>query len=222
MTNGLTIAGGALIAAAATCCAPALAQVPPSVRLAATVDVFGARIGMTRAALLAHTPATTIRGARCTTPLSDDPKLLFLECGLHKLTVDFTAAGKVWQLRASYDFTATPLAIEDARSALVARYGKPTVNVAGALTWLPPGTPAAKSDLCAGSAMLLSAAIELRGTPAAPATSLPSIDPGCLPIRTAILAGHAGHRGVIVEVQDARARLAELAPSPGNAAPKRR
>lgn len=210
--NGSKIVAGFLIAVAASS-APALAQVSPSTRLIATVDFFGARIGMNRAALLAHTPAAAILGNRCTTSPSDDPKLLVLECGLHTLTVDFTAAGTVWKLRASYDFTDTPLPIEDTRAALVARYGKPTsVNPAGGLTWLQPGTSKAKADLCAGGAMLLSAAIEQSGTPGAAAAPLPSINPGCMPIRTAILAQHAGHRGVIVEVQDARPRLAELAP----------
>ena len=222
MTSRSKIARALLIAAAAVGGAPALAQVPLSAPLAATVDFFGARIGMTRAELLAHTPATAIRGARCTTSPSEDPKLLFLECGPHKLTVDFTAAGKVWQLRASYDFTATLLVIKDARATLIGRYGKPTRNVAGTLAWLAPGVPAAKADLCVGSAMLLSGAIEQHGMPEVPATPLPSIDPGCLPIRTAILTEFAGHRGVIVEVQDARPRLAELARSPGKPTSNRR
>ncbi|PTQ60102.1 hypothetical protein C8J45_11353 [Sphingomonas sp. PP-CE-3G-477] len=108
--------------------AQAEAEAPPLRPLIARIHVFGARIGMTRAEVLAHMPATAVRGVRCTTSPSEDPKLLFLECGRHNLTVDFTAAGKVWQLRGSYDFTDTPLRIGDARTALIDRYGKPAAT----------------------------------------------------------------------------------------------
>ncbi|RZM34978.1 MAG: hypothetical protein EOP67_14200 [Sphingomonas sp.] len=68
----------------------------------------------------------------------------------------------------------------------------------------------------------MSAVIELRGSHGAAATPVPSVDPGCMPIRTAIMAVHAGYRGVIVEVQVARPRLAELVPPSSNGAHKHR
>ncbi len=86
-------------------------RLPHLAQLTATIDVFGARIGMSRDELLVHTPATAVRGVRCATSPSDDAKLLFPEYGHHNLTVDFTADGKVWQLRGSCVFSDTPLRI---------------------------------------------------------------------------------------------------------------
>ena len=184
-------------------CAVAAAQPDP---LADAAAFYGARIGMTRSEILAHAPARP-----CTIEPSADPKQLFITCGPHRLSADFTAAGKAWWLRASYDMSGTAATLAEARAALVARYGEPSGGAdAHSLAWLPPGTPAAQVAPCLGAATLLVARIELRGSSGANAEPVPTIDPACVPLRSALLADYAGHRGVIVEMQDPRPRLAEL------------
>lgn len=177
--------------------------------LASVTDFYGARLGMTRRDILAYAPSSRIAGGPCTTEPSDDPKQLFLACGPFRLSAAFTAAGKAWWLRASYDMSGTAATLADARAALVARHGAPTgSDGAATLAWLPPGTPAGKVQPCLGAATLLVARIELGGDTSA--EPLPTVDPACLPLRSAILAERAGHRGVIVETQDPRPRVAEL------------
>ena len=198
------------VAAALLSCGCAAKTQQPASPLTSATDFYGARIGMTREEVVAHAPTAKIAGQPCTIELADDPKQLFLRCGAHRLSADFTAAGKAWWLRASYDLSGTDATLADARGALVTRYGAPTGGDGNGLAWLPPGTPAAKVPMCVGAATLMVAVIELRGSPGADAGPLPEVDPTCLPLRSAILADQAGHRGIIVEAQDSRPRLAEL------------
>lgn len=181
----------------------------PASTLASATDFYGARIGMTREEVVAHALRPGIAGKPCTTEPSHDPKQLFVTCGPVQISADFTAAGKVWRLRASYDMSGTVTTLVEARAALVARYGEPTGSDGTAtLAWLAPGTPARMVLPCLGEGTVLVAQIELRGD--ASAQPLPTIDPGCAPLRFAILAERGGHHGVIVETQDPRLRLAEL------------
>ena len=199
MARGLAGVGALLLTAGH-------AAAPAPDPLADAAALYGAGLGMTRAQVLSRAPGG------CSAE-KGDPAQLFLECGARKLSAGFTAAGRAWWVTASYDLTDTPHATAAARAALVARYGRPAsvnASLGGAtLVWLPAGS-AADAAHCVGGVTLLTAMVEQRG-PNGGAKGLPAVDAGCLPIRSAILAAHAGHRGIIVQEQDPRARIAELA-----------
>ena len=192
---------------AAISAVPLLAAAPAPDPLAATADLFGARLGMTRAEVMARAPADCVEEG-------SEPEQLFLTCGAHQLSAGFTAAGRAWWVTASFDMTDTRYPLSAARAALLARLGEPAkldkvIAGMGTLVWLPPGSRA-DAGRCLGGVTLLTAAVELRGAHGG-AADLPVVEGGCLPLRSAILAEHAGHHGLIVQEQDPRARIAELA-----------
>lgn len=193
---------------AAILAVPLLAAAPASDPLAGAGDLFGARLGMTRAEVRARAPADCVEEA------DDEPERLFLSCGARNLSAGFTAAGRAWWVTASFDMTDTQSPLSAARAALLARFGRAeelyrsTTGMA-TLAWLPRGSRA-DAGRCAGQVSLLTAQVELRRTDGG-AARLSSVDAGCLPLRSAILAEHAGHHGLIVQEQDPRARIAELA-----------
>lgn len=170
--------------------------------LLAVADLFGARLGMSRAAMLARVPG------RCTGQKEGGPERMFAQCGARALSAGFDAAGRAWWVTASYDLTGTAYSLQAARAALEMRYGRAADLGDGALVWLPAGSKA-DARRCLAEAMLLTAALDLSAS-RANAAGLPVIDAGCLPIRSAILANRGDHHGVIVEWRDPRERVAEL------------
>lgn len=144
---------------------------------------------MTCAEIMAHTPARASAEDCCIAASSDDPRLLFLECGVPNLTVNFTDADTVWQLRASYDFSDTSLSIADARAARVSRYGKHDQR---------------RPDLArTGSTGRKGRFLRRWGNAAGRRDrkgKQVGLDRHCAPFRSAILAERSGHRGVIIDV----------------------
>lgn len=187
--------------------APLLAAAPAPDPLAEASDLFGVRLGMTRAEVTARAPESCVKDG------DGGPDQLFLTCGDRKLSAGFTAAGRAWWVTASYDLTDTPFTLAATRAALLARFGR-AVEVdkqgeAGTLVWRPSGSRA-DAGQCVAAVTLLTAVVELRGAGEGGA-KLPAVPSGCLPLRSAILAKHAGHHGLIVQDRDPRARMAELA-----------
>ena len=184
----------AVLASAAT-----LAAAPAPDPLADVADLYGARLGMTRADVLARAPG----GCR---PPEDAPRQVFLQCGTRNLSAGFTAAGRAWWVTASVDLTGTLHTLAEARTALAIRHGEPKPVGESQLAWLPAGSRA-NAEGCVGDLLLFTAKVEIGGKEV---VDLPQTQPGCLPLHSARLASFAGHHGVIVQAQDPRPRLAEL------------
>lgn len=182
-----------------------LAAAPAPDPLAEAAGLFGVRLGMTRAEVTARAPAPCVEEG-------DGANQVFLACGDRRLSVGYTAAGRAWWVTASYDLTDTRFTLAAARGALLTRFGRAAEvgrnGDAATLVWLPSGSQA-NAKRCLAAVTLLTADVELRGAGRS-AADLLGIQPGCLPLRSAILASRAEHRGLIVQDQDSRARVPDM------------
>lgn len=186
--------------------APLLAAAPAPDPLSEAANLFGVRLGMPRAEVMARAPV------RCVEEGDGGANQVFLACGDRKLSAGFTAAGRAWWVTASYDLTGTRFTLAAARAALLARFGQAAEvdrqGGTGTLVWLPSASRA-DAERCLGAVTLLTAAVEL-GAAEGRATDLPAVAPGCLPLRSAILVRRGEHLGLILQDQDPRLRIPDM------------